>query len=524
MPSDRKTNPPPDPADEGTLPALRADAEVLCRGVCRGGRERLERGGPRWLPGVVVVEFRRPVSPELFRQEARAAEVDAEWLDAGRLFDVLGDYHEFVQLKPPEWTFSYAPGAEPEGGRRRFITFYFMPAAPVADIAAALRLVRGVSDAAPEPKLAPPPRAHAAPSAADDAPLLATAPDATLRTRASDASALQAPLLNEPLAISGGPPLGVAIQTAAGIQNQWYLFRCRADAVLNHPNPALRKTGRGVVVADIDWGFRLSHQDLTGRVEFALNVKENNDDVTQGPEVSHGTSVLGLLWGADNDAGMLGFAPGASLWAVQADDGSGSLDNRLWAKAIDCVVGKDSGGRPKVILIEASTEEGGNVEVSKTIREAIVRAIAAGAVVCVAAGNAGINAHFLDETTCCIPPTDSILVGATAYRVNPDVIERGPSNFGPRIDVSAPGSLGADVTCCSCGDNTYTNTFGGTSGAAAKVAGTIALVLEANPTLTHAQVRTILRETGTAITTADKPLGVFLNTEAAVRKADANKQ
>jgi subtilisin family serine protease len=56
------------------------------------------------------------------------------------------------------------------------------------------------------------------------------------------------------------------------------------------------------------------------------------------------------------------------------------------------------------------------------------------------------------------------------------------------------------------------------------VAGTVALMLSVNPNLTHDEVRDILRTTGSPITPesdsdTEKPIGVFLNAEAAVLEA-----
>jgi C-terminal processing protease CtpA/Prc len=84
----------------------------------------------------------------------------------------------------------------------------------------------------------------------------------------------------------------------------------------------------------------------------------------------------------------------------------------------------------------------------------------------------------------------------------------------------APGDPEHDLTCGQSGDAAYANQFGGTSGAAPKVAGVVALMLSVNPDLTHADVREILAGTGSPLTEdPGKPIGVFLNAEAAVAEA-----
>lgn len=84
--------------------------------------------------------------------------------------------------------------------------------------------------------------------------------------------------------------------------------------------------------------------------------------------------------------------------------------------------------------------------------------------------------------------------------------------------MSAPGDVNHDVTCDTASVSSYRNDFGGTSGAAAKVSGVIALMLEANSQLTHEQVKEILLKTGLPLP-ADKPIGVFVNAEGAVAAA-----
>jgi subtilisin family serine protease len=129
----------------------------------------------------------------------------------------------------------------------------------------------------------------------------------------------------------------------------------------------------------------------------------------------------------------------------------------------------------------------------------------------VPAGNFGVDAGF-DEEGDPIPATGSILVGATKYGADPAVIERGISNWGPRVIVSAPGANSSDVTCCICGNDSYRNNFGGTSGAAAKVAGAMALVLQAFPYLTHDEIVDVLTTRMSPIpVSTGKTIGTFLD-------------
>ncbi|HEU0012659.1 MAG TPA: S8 family serine peptidase [Longimicrobium sp.] len=302
-------------------------------------------------------------------------------------------------------------------------------------------------------------------------------------------------------------------------QPQWYLHRTGVVDAWR-----LGALGDRVVIADIDWGYRVTHQELAGRLELkhAYNAYNRDRNVSVGPSTRHGTAVLGLAGAAADGRGMAGYAPRAGLWPIQGNGGSGAASEAAWHDAIEHVRKADSGGRRKVIILEVQTDpEGGNYEQMPSVNGAIQRAIADGVVVCVAAGNGGRPADLSDAGKP-IPPTGSILVGATLW--DPTENRRARfSNWGSRVVVSAPGDTRCDVTCTDAGDDKYSNKFGGTSGATAKVAGVAALMLSVNPALTHHDVREILRGTGTPITphpsAPHRRIGVFLNAEAAVREA-----
>jgi subtilisin family serine protease len=303
---------------------------------------------------------------------------------------------------------------------------------------------------------------------------------------------------------------------------QWYLPRCRALDAWN------ASTGANVVVAAADWGVLLSHQEFMGRIDpnRLHNSITGTNDVGQGEGKWHGTAVLGLVGAGLNADGMVGFAPDASMWSIQAGVESATQaaltpDHNSWASAIEWVRGQpvDEGVR-KVLLVEAQTGALGNIEAIPCVAEAIRDAIADNVVVCVAAGNGGMP---VDQGTGGVMPsaTGSILVGATVFDDCPKRNPRWPdSNFGEQITVWAPGDGMFDLTCSADEDELYTHTFGGTSGAAAKVAGAVALMLGANSKLEHFQIREILRKLRSR-TTEDESgtTGAFLDAWEAVDKA-----
>jgi len=274
-----------------------------------------------------------------------------------------------------------------------------------------------------------------------------------------------------------------------------------------------------VFVRAKDCGFPTNNQDLKSSREVTYTSIDGTCQVNQGCQVYHGTAVLGILGAEASGVGMVGFAYEANLWAIQAATDTVN-DPKFWFAAIDYVRRADSKGRRKIICLEAATTGDFNPEMDIAVNKAIRDAIACGVVVCVAAGN-GTNDAGLDDKGRPFCETGSILVGATVFDPDETVNRRaGFSNWGERVVVSAPGDMGNDVSCSSGADNGYLNKFGGTSGATPKVAGTAALMLEANPRLTHGEIKDILRATGTHITDAElRPIGTFLNAEAAVCEA-----
>ncbi len=147
----------------------------------------------------------------------------------------------------------------------------------------------------------------------------------------------------------------------------------RVDAELVHPT----NKGTGVKVAILDSGIDLDHPDLAvaGDVTFVPGTTTGDDDN------GHGTLVAGIVAALDNDIGVIGVAPEASLYAVK-------------------VLNQDGDGVMSVILsgIEWSVDNNMQVmnmsfgslgDVPTAVKEAIDNAYSAGIVIVAGAGNGG---------------------------------------------------------------------------------------------------------------------------------------
>ena len=428
-----------------------------------------ERTESPWVPGLVEVKFRSANDSGLdhfdFSRPLERTQRHDRWSPA--LSQLLSRRKLLVWRPSFPLRYSWSKESEEEArkfystsGRDRLITFRFPDDADVSKIAKELRSLPEVAQATPVAKVAP-------------------------------AAPIQEKLL------------GTSDQDSL---LQWYAFRC------NLPETLESVTGAGVTVAVIDWGFDVLHKDYGANIEVLKNIYNDDSDVSDGA-TEHGTASIGLAGARLNNFGIVGFAPDSILWAIQAGR-DGIVNHSDWAAGIDFVRSEPALGR-KVIILEIQTSKRRNVECIPSINQAIKDAIAANIVVCVPAGNNMFADPGKDADDVPIPETCSVLVGATVF--DPDDNFAG-SSMGPRVVVYAPGDRNKDRTC-SPGDS-HTLSFGGTSGATAKVGGAVALMLEANPSLTPVEVRDILRHsTIPVLHEVEPPIGVLLDCQQAVSEA-----
>jgi subtilisin family serine protease len=263
------------------------------------------------------------------------------------------------------------------------------------------------------------------------------------------------------------------------LDEQWPTGVDRIDA---EPPGAPNDAGAAVDidVAVIDTGVSLTHPDLNVVGGFAMygeplsfllicGITQTYDD-----KHGHGTHVAGIIGARDDDAGVVGVAPGARIWAVRVlgPEGAGCLS--------DIVAGIDW------VTANADTIEVANMSLGggdlPLLCQAIAQSAMAGVVYTVSAGNSGMDARTFSPANC----PDVIAVSAIADYdgqpgglASPTCKDWGPddtlatfSNFGPVVDVAAPG-----VCIYSTLPNASYGVNSGTSMAAPHVAGAVARYL-----------------------------------------------
>jgi hypothetical protein len=301
-------------------------------------------------------------------------------------------------------------------------------------------------------------------------------------------------------------PLPVATPTTRGNapgpngRPLWNVELIRADDVWAD----LQTTGRGITIGTSDSGVDGAHPALADGFRGDDDSWYDPWNATTVPtdHGGHGTHTLGSALGRDG----IGVAPGAT-WV-----GCVNLDRNLGSPSryLDCLqfmlapfpYGGDPfrDGRP-ARAPHVLTNSWGCPEIEgcdgQAVRPALAAFRAAGVFFVAAAGNSGPFCGSVEDEPA--PHPESFTVGAVdRNRVVTDFSSRGPTPSGSsKPDIVAPG---ADVVSALPG-GTY-GSYDGTSMATPHVAGVVALMWSANPSLIgNIDLTTqILRETATDAT------------------------
>jgi len=250
--------------------------------------------------------------------------------------------------------------------------------------------------------------------------------------------------------------------------------------------------GSGSINADIailDTGIDLNHPDLNvyKQVTFVPGTSNGNDDD------GHGTAVAGVAAAKDNSEGVVGIAPGAKLWAIKVLDNNGMGSSSDIIKGIDYVTEHAD----EIDVVNLSF---GAVGKNDALHNAIIRSVEAGVTFAAAAGNEGIDASNVFPASypeviavSAIVDTDGKCGGisSTATTAGKDDTLASFSNYGPVVDLAAPGVL---VKTTTIGDSYMS--FSGTSAATAHVTGAVALYKSEHPSASPSDILNALKNLG----------------------------
>jgi formylglycine-generating enzyme required for sulfatase activity len=249
-------------------------------------------------------------------------------------------------------------------------------------------------------------------------------------------------------------------------------------------------TGRSVKVAILSTGIDATHPDLAGRIA------EAKDFIGEGIEDGNGfgTCLASVAAGSGTASGGLykGWATEADLYIAKVMDANGA------ATLSDVIDGLKWAVEQKVDIVLVPLGGPSGCDGSDEISQEADAAVEAGLVVIVPAGNSGPAPGTVGSPGCARLP---ITVGAAEVNTVADFSSRGPTLDGrTKPDLLFSGSgVGAQATGTEIGAVVASDyvEITGSGVSTAHAAGAIALLLQADPDLTPAEVIDLLMETAT---------------------------
>ena len=253
-------------------------------------------------------------------------------------------------------------------------------------------------------------------------------------------------------------------------------------------------TGSGVSIALLDDGIDASHPDLSGAYDAGLSWDFMTDTAAAGPALdsdNHGTAIAGIIASADGGTST-GIAYDAELasYRLTSLDPDTPLDNAKLAEALgrglDDIDIYNVGFNYAVELYHPGDEVIGAMRTGVTEgRNGLGSIYTYGASGADSNYDALANSRFSIAVGAVDADGNVISAPGTATLV---------SGFAGINDILTTDRIGTDGY--SVGDYTDIDDqgFGGSQAAAAQISGVIALMLEANPTLTYRDVQNILVE------------------------------
>jgi len=250
---------------------------------------------------------------------------------------------------------------------------------------------------------------------------------------------------------------------------------------LMHASDAHRfATGLGVKIAVIDTGADIKHPDLQGRIIDTLNFVESGK--LSFSTDRHGTAVTGIIGAqADNGIGIIGIAPKAEVllmkicWYSQQNGSGAKCSSWTLAKAIDAAINNE------VHIINLSLA-GPHDQLLETLLDTANQR-----------GISIVTASLDKMSEPGFPAKLNYVIPAVSTRPDGSVIQPEWLSKIPGV-VAAPG-----VEIVTTTPHGHYDILSGTSMAAAHVSGTVALLLEHDPSQSPETIKQILLDDSIAL-------------------------
>lgn len=260
-----------------------------------------------------------------------------------------------------------------------------------------------------------------------------------------------------------------------------------------------------VVVAVVDTGIDLTHLDLKDSIEQGYDFVNNKN--TPQDDNGHGTHVSGIIAAKAHDiSGYTGVAPGTKIMPIKVLDQKGAGTTETVIAGIQYAIDHNA----NIINLSLGSDEN-----SQALHEIIKQAVSRNILVVAAAGNGSNNWIKTESGQLDDPQTDItrkaqitdypalyeevISVGAVEQLDDTSLTVADFSNT-IKVDVAAPG-----VNIYSTYLNSGYQVYAGTSQATPFVSGLAALIKANNPTISVANITSLIENTATPMPNLNLP-------------------
>ncbi len=312
--------------------------------------------------------------------------------------------------------------------------------------------------------------------------------------------AFRTEVAGNPGGVGGGTPGPAAPSADPLLALQYAMKNTRADKAwtLTSGSPTIK-------IAILDEGVDAVHADLQSAIVGQFDGLSGTAAQQPNPWDGHGTACAGLAAAIPNAIGVRGIGGGCSLLAVRIarsafkgapwTTSNGAIQSAIdwaWQNGADVLSNSWGGGTPSSAIINAFE------------RARLQGRGGKGCVIVIAAGNDNGPVSFPGDLPNVLTVAASNEADEPKTKTSSDGETWWGSNFGPEIDVAAPGvhNYTTDISGAAgynpgsaflSGD--YVHNFNGTSSATPLVAGAAGLILSVAPGLTESKVRSILKQT-----------------------------